>query len=54
MPADANEHRDLPYDLGATAAERADIGTRVDAGQPVPTGYGNPSTPFGAGLQGWR
>jgi beta-glucosidase len=48
--ADANEHWDLPYDLGATAAQRAEIRARIDAGQPVPTNYGNPLYPFGAGL----
>ncbi len=53
VPADAVENWDLPYDLGATAAERADIRARIDAGQSPPTGYGNPLYPFGAGLQGW-
>ncbi|MGC9665995.1 discoidin domain-containing protein [Planosporangium sp. 12N6] len=51
--ADAVERWDLPYDLGATDAERADIRARIDAGQPVPSSYGNPLYPFGAGLQGW-
>jgi beta-glucosidase len=53
VPADANEAWDLPYDLGATAAERTDIRARIDAGQTVPTTYGNPLYPYGAGLQGW-
>lgn len=48
--ADANEAWDLPYDLGATAAERADIRAETDAGQTVPTAYGNPLHPYGAGL----
>ncbi|BCB91177.1 discoidin domain-containing protein [Phytohabitans suffuscus] len=48
--ADANEQWDLPYDLGATAAQRNEIRARIDAGQPVPTNYGNPLYPFGAGL----
>ncbi len=52
-PADANEAWDLPYDLGATAAERADIRAKIDAGQTVPTTYGNPLYPYGAGLTGW-
>jgi hypothetical protein len=52
--ADANESWDLPYDLGATAAERADIRAKIDAGQPVPTTYGNPLCPYGAGLSGWN
>jgi beta-glucosidase len=51
--SDAVEHWDVPYDLGATDAERADIRARIDAGQPVPTSYGNPLYPYGAGLQGW-
>jgi beta-glucosidase len=51
--ASAVEHWDLPYDLGATDAERTDIRARINAGQPVPTTYGNPLYPYGAGLQGW-
>ncbi len=51
--ADAVEHWDLPYDLGATDAQRADIRAHIDAGTPVPTNYGNPLYPYGAGLQGW-
>nr|WP_262413037.1 glycoside hydrolase family 3 C-terminal domain-containing protein [Streptomyces acidipaludis] len=51
--ADANEAWDLPYDLGATAAERADIRAHIDAGQTVPTTYGNPLYPYGAGLTSW-
>ncbi|MFL6140784.1 MAG: discoidin domain-containing protein [Labedaea sp.] len=53
VPADAAESWDLPYDLGATAAERADLRARIDAGQSPPTTYGNPLYPYGAGLQGW-
>ena len=53
VPADAVEHWDLPYDLGATDAERTDIRARIDAGQTVPTSYGTPLYPYGAGLQGW-
>jgi hypothetical protein len=52
-PEDAVEDWNIPYDLGATAAERADIRARIDAGQPPPTGYGDPLYPYGAGLQGW-
>jgi beta-glucosidase len=51
--ADAVEDWNIPYDLGATAAERADIRARIDAGQPIPTTYGNPLYPYGAGLQSW-
>ncbi len=45
---------DLPYDLGATAAERANIRASIDAGQTVSTTFGNPLYPCGAGLQGWQ
>ncbi|HEU5473411.1 MAG TPA: discoidin domain-containing protein [Actinophytocola sp.] len=53
VPADQVERWDVPYDLGATDAERADIRARIDAGQPVPSTFGNPLYPYGAGLQGW-
>lgn len=53
VPADATEQWDLPYDLGATAAQRAEIRARIDAGQSPATSYGNPLYPYGAGLQGW-
>ncbi|MDF9811059.1 discoidin domain-containing protein [Streptomyces sp. SPB162] len=52
--ADANEKWDLPYDLGATDAQRTEIRAKIDAGQPVPTTYGNPLYPYGAGLTGWN
>jgi len=51
--ADAVERWDLPYDLGATDAERADIRARINANQTVPTTYGNPLYPYGAGLSGF-
>ncbi len=51
--ADAVDHWDLPYDMGATQAEVNDIRSRIGAGQPVPTTYGSPLYPYGAGLQGW-
>ncbi|MFC7761360.1 glycoside hydrolase family 3 protein [Catellatospora bangladeshensis] len=51
--ADAVEFWDLPYDLGATTAQRNEIRARIDAGQPVPTNYGNPLYPYGAGRTGW-
>jgi beta-glucosidase len=53
VPADQVENWDLPYDLGATAAERADLRARIDAGQSPPTTYGNPLYPYGAGIQSW-
>ena len=53
IPADATEQWDLPYDLGATAAQRAEIRARIDAGQSPATNYGNPLYPYDAGLQSW-
>lgn len=53
VPEDQVENWDLPYDLGATAAERADLRARIDAGQSPPTTYGDPLYPYGAGLQSW-
>ena len=52
-PEDAVEHWDLPYDLGASAAERAQIRALIDAGQPVPPTFGNPLFQYGAGIIGW-
>jgi beta-glucosidase-like glycosyl hydrolase len=52
-PEDAVEHWDLPYDLGATAAERAQIRALIDAGQPVPPTFGDPLFQYGAGIIGW-
>ncbi|MBO0881008.1 MAG: glycoside hydrolase family 3 C-terminal domain-containing protein, partial [Mycobacterium sp.] len=53
-PADAVDKWDIPDDMGATPTEIADIRARIDAGQPVPTTYGTPLYPYGAGLQGWH
>ncbi|ALG08798.1 discoidin domain-containing protein [Kibdelosporangium phytohabitans] len=50
VPADATEHWDLPYDLGATTAQRNEIRARISAGQQPPSTYGNPLYPYGAGL----
>ncbi|WP_329235965.1 discoidin domain-containing protein [Actinoallomurus sp. NBC_01490] len=52
-PADAVEDWSLPYDLGATAAERSDIRAKIDAGQSPPTTYGDPLYPYGAGIKSW-
>ncbi|HEV2345441.1 MAG TPA: discoidin domain-containing protein [Actinocrinis sp.] len=52
--ADAVDHWDLPYDMGATSAEITDIRSHIAAGQSVPTTYGTPLYPYGAGLQGWH
>jgi hypothetical protein len=53
VQSDQLERWDVPYDLGATDAERQDIRNKIAAGQPVPTTYGNPLYPFGAGIQGF-
>jgi beta-glucosidase len=53
IPADAVERWDLPYDLAATDAQRADIRARINANQTVPTTYGNPLYPYGAGMTGF-
>lgn len=47
------EKWDLPYDLGATEAERAEIRRYINNNQPVPTTFGNPLFPYGYGLQNW-
>jgi len=45
------QREDLPYDLGATAAERTDIENRISSGQTLnPADYGNPLYPYGYGL----
>ncbi len=48
------EKWDLPYDLGATEAERAEIRNYINNNQPVPTNYGNPLFPYGYGLQNFN
>lgn len=45
------EKWDLPYDLGATDAERVEIRNYIAKDQPVPTTYGKPLFPYGYGLQ---
>jgi beta-glucosidase len=52
--ATAAEKWDLPYDLGATDAERQEIRGLIDQGKPVPSTYGKPLYPYGAGMQGWK
>ncbi|NNC16914.1 glycoside hydrolase [Corallococcus exiguus] len=47
------EKWDLPFDLGATDAERTAIRQKIAAGQPVPPTYGNPLYQYGAGIQGF-
>ncbi|TVY02107.1 carbohydrate-binding protein [Cohnella terricola] len=48
------EKWDLPYDLGATEAQRAEIRNYINNNQPVPTTYGNPLFPYGYGLQNFN
>ncbi len=45
------EKWELPYDLGATDAQRAEIRNYIYNNQTVPTNYGDPLYPYGAGLQ---
>jgi len=45
------EKWDLPYDIGATDAQRVEIRNYINNNQPVPTTYGNPLFPYGYGLQ---
>jgi beta-glucosidase-like glycosyl hydrolase len=47
------ERWDLPYDLGATDAQRTEIRNKIDAGQSIPTTYGDPLYAYGAGIQGF-
>jgi beta-glucosidase len=51
--ADAKEKWDLPYDLGATDAERAQIRAYIDKGEHVPPIFGDPLFQYGFGLQGF-
>ncbi|RYZ36725.1 MAG: glycoside hydrolase [Myxococcaceae bacterium] len=47
------ERWDLPYDLGATDAERATIRSKIALGQHIEPIYGNPLFQYGAGIQGF-
>jgi beta-glucosidase len=44
---------DLPFDLGATTAELAQIRALIAAGQPVPPTFGDPLFQYGDGIQGF-
>ncbi|WP_160398113.1 galactose-binding domain-containing protein [Paenibacillus sp. MMS18-CY102] len=48
------EKWDLPYDIGATEAQRTEIRNLINNNQPVPTTYGNPLYPYGYGLQNFN
>jgi beta-glucosidase-like glycosyl hydrolase len=52
-PNNQLEKWDLPFDLGATDAERTTIRQRIAAGQPIQPIYGNPLFQYGAGIQGF-
>lgn len=52
-PANQTENWDLPYDLGATDAQRLEMLNLMDRNQPVPSTYGNPLYPYGFGLTGF-
>jgi beta-glucosidase len=47
---DQKEKWELPYDLGATDAERSQIRNYIANNQTVPTTFGNPLLPYGYGL----
>lgn len=47
------EQWDLPFDLGATAAQRTEIRQRIAQGLPIQPIYGNPLFQYGAGIQGF-
>jgi beta-glucosidase-like glycosyl hydrolase len=52
------EHWDLPYDIGASDAERQRIRSLIAANMPLNTAtgdslYGAPLYPYGFGIQGW-
>ncbi|WP_269539061.1 discoidin domain-containing protein [Cerasicoccus fimbriatus] len=47
------EEWDIPYDIGATQAERDEIRALIAAGQPVPPIYGDPLFQYGYGLQNY-
>ena len=49
----AKEKWDLPYDIGATDAERAKIRDYIDKGEHVPPIFGDPLFQYGFGLQGF-
>jgi beta-glucosidase len=51
VTTDQKEKWELPYDLGATDAERAQIRTFISNNQTVPTTFGNPMLPYGYGIQ---
>jgi hypothetical protein len=51
---DAAEAWDVPFDMGATDAERAEIRALIGAGNRVEAKYGQPLFQYGAGMQSWQ
>jgi hypothetical protein len=51
--ADQVEKWDLPYDLGATDAQRTQIRSYISNNQTVPTTFGDPLYPYGWGILNW-
>lgn len=47
------EKWDLPYDLGATDAQRTQIRNYIANNQTVPTNFGDPLYPYGWGILSW-
>jgi beta-glucosidase len=45
---------DIPFDMGASAAERQQIRNLINAGQPVPPTFGNPLFQYGAGFDNFN
>jgi len=54
VPNDQKERWELPYDLGATPEERAQIRAAIEADAAVPTDFGDPLYPYGWGLQNFN
>jgi beta-glucosidase len=52
-PNNQLEKWDIPFDLGATEAERTTIRQRIASGLPIQPIYGNPLFQYGAGIQGF-
>ncbi|MBN1410422.1 MAG: glycoside hydrolase family 3 C-terminal domain-containing protein, partial [Spirochaetales bacterium] len=50
VPTNQLEKWDLPYDLGATDAQRNEIRNYINNNQTVPTNYGDPLFPYSYGL----
>jgi hypothetical protein len=50
---DQAEHWELPYDIGATDAQRATIKAAMAANTEVPDNFGDPLYPYGYGFDGF-